>query len=40
MTTGDNERFLEIFRMVKMYSTTHVLYDIASKRDQVMSAGF
>lgn len=36
MTASDNERFLEIFRTVKMYSATHVLHGIASKRDQLV----
>lgn len=36
MTASDNERFLEIFRTVKMYSTTRVLYGIASERAQLV----
>lgn len=34
MTASGNERFLETFRRVKMYSTTPVQYDIASKRKE------
>lgn len=36
MTASDKERFLETFRIVKMYSTIHVLYGIASRRDELV----